>query len=99
MASLGRLSCGEGQRAHGSSMISADETYEQLLTSMPPSQLNRSFDRFGTAVAKVSFLFKTARSNFSQLFGEVDNFFVVEISVRVVQKAVTLTLDGSYHFW
>src|SRR4030042_5193661 len=66
---------------------------------MPPNQFNRSFDGFGATVTKVGFLFKTARSNFSQLFRKVDHFLVVEISVRVVQKTVTLTLNGGYHFW
>src|SRR4030065_2542126 len=80
-------------------MKSADEAYEKLLTSVPPRQLNRSFDSFGAAVAKIGFLFKTARSNFSQLFRKVDHFLVVEISVRVMQKTVTLILDCGYNFW
>jgi hypothetical protein len=97
VSSLRGFAGGEGQSANCATVKSADKAYEQLFASVPLSKLNGCLDRFGAAVAEVRFLFEVARGYLSQFLCQVDDFFVVEVGVRIVEKTVTLALDGFYH--
>jgi hypothetical protein len=97
VAPLRGLAGGKGQSTYCATVESANKTNEQLLASVPLGKLNGCFNRFGAAVAEVRFLFEVAGGYFSQLLCQVDDFFVVEVGVGIVEKTVTLALYGFYH--
>src|SRR4030042_4372983 len=60
-ASLSRLARSERKGAYRSTVEGAYEGYEQLPSTVPLREFDRSFNRFSAAVTKEDFLFRTPR--------------------------------------
>ena len=88
------LARGERERAHGASVEAAEEGDDLVAAGGVAGQLDGAFHGFGAGVAEGDAPRDVAGRDFVQLFGQGDQFLVVEIGARHVDQAGGLLLDG-----